>query len=741
MKNKIALLFLFVTGVVFGQQYRGAVYMDSVLQGGVEIYADSVFVAMSDANGNFDFSSSATVFQFTYKSLRETIFLDPTIFNEVQLTSAQAENLNEVVVTGTLSPVSRMKSPVPVEVYRGAFLKQTPNANLFEGLQQVNGIRPQVNCAVCNTGDIRINGLPGPYTQILIDGMPIVSALGTVYGLMGIPAAMIDRIEVVRGPAAALYGSESMGGLINVITKDPQNSPRFSFDNFSTTYGEHNLDLGYRIKAGKRGSVLFGANAFYYNEPVDKNNDNFTDLSLQQRISLFSKAQFSFSDRSKLEFAGRYLYEDRWGGDMRWNESFRGGDVIYGESIYTSRLELFGGYKSDFLNGSDLRFSYTSHHQNSVYGSVFYLADQQIAFTQLTKEFVVKKHSLLFGAAYRYQRYNDNTTVTPTADIMHIPSVFVQDLIQFDDKNSLLLGARTDYNSAHGLIFTPRVAYKFELPANQIVRLNAGKGFRVVNLFSEDHAALTGAREVLILEDLKPESSWNATLNYSKKFYLSSGHLLSAEANTWYTYFTNAIIADYDTNPNQVIYKNLNGFSRTAGINLTFDAIFPNKTRVNLGTTFMDVKNRQDGVTRTPVLTESWSGVATISFPVTSKLNLDYTATLVGPMRLPLLGPLDPRPEYSPVYSLQNIQLAFTFAKHFTVIGGVKNMFDFRPDKHTPFLIARANDPFDTNVQTDPQGNILPTPYNPYALSFDPSYIYAQNQGRRFFVGMRYILD
>lgn len=741
MKGIITKLLFLLSVVSYGQQYRGVVFVNDKPQAGVEIYSDSLLVSTTNEKGVFEFASAVSRLVFKFDTLLETRDLQAGVLQEIRLSTTAAQKLGEVVVTGTMSPVSRMKSPVPVEVYRAAFLRQTPNANLFEGLQQINGIRPQINCAVCNTGDIRINGLPGPYTQILIDGMPIVSALGTVYGLMGIPAAMIDRIEVVRGPAAALYGSESMGGLINVITKEPGNSPRFSFENFSTTYGEHNLDLGYRIKAGKRGSVLFGANAFYYNEPADKNNDNFTDISLQQRISLFSKAQFDFADNSKLELAGRYLYEDRWGGDLRWNDSFRGGDVIYGESIYTSRFELFGGYKSNFLNGSDLRFSYTSHHQNSVYGQMFYLADQQIGFSQLTKEVVHKKHKFLFGAAYRYQRYNDNTTVTPTADIMHIPALFVQDLIQFNDKNSLLLGARADYNSEHGFIFTPRVAYKFELPASQVVRFNAGKGFRVVNLFSEDHAALTGAREVVILEDLKPESSWNATLNYSKKFYLSSGHMLSAEANTWYTYFTNAIIADYDTNPNQVIYKNLNGFSRTTGLNLTFDAVFPNRTRVNLGATFMDVKNRQDGITRTPVLTESWSGVATISVPATEKLTIDYTATVTGPMRLPLLGPLDPRPEYSPVFSLQNIQFAYTFAKHFTLIGGVKNIFDFRPDKHTPFLIARANDPFDANVQTDPQGNILPTPDNPYALSFDPSYIYAQNQGRRFFAGLRYILD
>jgi outer membrane receptor for ferrienterochelin and colicins len=123
--------------------------------------------------------------------------------------------LDEIVITGTLKPVSRMESPVPVEVYKPVFFQKNPTANIFEALQNVNGVRPQLNCNVCNTGDIHINGLEGPYTLVLIDGMPIVSGLSTVYGLSN---PLLERIEIVKGPLP-LYGSEAVGGLINIITK------------------------------------------------------------------------------------------------------------------------------------------------------------------------------------------------------------------------------------------------------------------------------------------------------------------------------------------------------------------------------------------------------------------------------------------------------------------------------------------------------------------------------------------
>jgi len=113
---------------------------------------------------------------------------------------ASSHQLEEKVVTGTLKAVRRSESPVPVEVYSPTFLKKNPTPSIFEALQNINGVRPQINCNVCNTGDIHINGLEGPYTLVLIDGMPIVSGLGTVYGLSGIPNSLIDQIEIVKGP-------------------------------------------------------------------------------------------------------------------------------------------------------------------------------------------------------------------------------------------------------------------------------------------------------------------------------------------------------------------------------------------------------------------------------------------------------------------------------------------------------------------------------------------------------------
>jgi outer membrane receptor for ferrienterochelin and colicins len=650
--------------------------------------------------------------------------------------------LDEVVVSGTLKPMRRLQTPVPVEIITATFLKQNPTANVFDALQNVNGLRPQNNCNVCNTGDIRINGLDGPYTMVTIDGMPIVSALGTVYGLSGIPNSMIDRIEVVKGAASTLYGSEAVGGLINIITKRPKTVPTVTADVFSTSWLETNIDLGYRANFGKKVDALIGVNYFKYNNPIDNNNDNFTDLSLQDRVSIFSKLNFSRKSQKELSLVSRYLYEDRWGGEMQWNKGFRGGNEVYGESIYTSRYEFLGKYELPVQEKMYFQFSIIGHDQNSVYGNSTFLANQKIAFGQFLWDKNWNNNSFLFGSAFRYQYYNDNTPATSNANHSKIYSLFAQDEITFSDKTSTLLGLRYDYNSAHGSIVTPRFAFKYKPTPNDILRLNFGTGFRVVNLFTEDHQALSGARDVILASNLEPETSYNLNFNYLKKYNLTNAGVINLEFSSWYTYFTNRIFANYDLNPDQIVYYNLNGYSKIFGLSSNVDWITPFGLKATLGASFFDPITMQDNQKFVPLFTEKFSLNWAVSYEIPSWfLAIDYTGNLTGPMRLPLLGALDPRRETSLPFSIQNIQFTFKKIHNLDIYTGIKNLLNWTPNRNNPFLIARANDPFDKNVDFDTNGNAIPTATNPFGLTFDPTYAYGPNQGARWFLGIRFHID
>jgi len=698
----------------------------------------------ADANGNYQikdipFGHYEIIFSSVgLKTVHKKIKIDsvtPVIVNVVLAEDNQS--LDEVVITGTMKEVSRADSPIPVEIITPKLFKKNPTASLFEAVGMINGVQPQLNCNVCNTGDIHINGMEGPYTMILIDGMPIVSSLSTVYGLSGIPNSIVERIEVVKGPASSLYGSEAMGGIINVITKAPYKAPRISADYFFTSWGEQSLDGAVKFKAGKATSLL-GINYFNYNVKANKNNDNFTDVTQQNRISIFNKWNFDRAENRVASLAARYVYEDRWGGEMNWTKQWRGSDSIYGESVYTKRAEIIGMYQLPTTERIFTQFSYNWHDQNSYYGATPYMATQQVAFLQAywDKKFN-DAHTFLLGAAMRYTLYDDNTPATATVTGRNqpqetpLPGLFIQDEWTLNDKHKLLGGYRFDYDKNHGAVHSPRVAYKFAPNNSNIIRASFGTGFRVVNLFTEDHAALTGAREVVIAGALNPERSYNSNLNYVLKIP-TDDFVLSFDATGFYSYFTNKIVGDFDTDPTKIIYDNLKGHGISQGVSLNTDVTFTFPLKIMAGISYMDVflmeENAAGRLERTQQLhAPKWSGnfIASYSFP--NNYSADLTGNWYGPMRLPI-QPNDYRPEYSPWFAIANIQFTKKFDYGLEIYAGFKNIFDFVPK----YALMRPFDPFNKNVN-DPVNN-------PNGYTFDTSYNYASLQGRRVFLGMRYNL-
>jgi outer membrane receptor for ferrienterochelin and colicins len=647
--------------------------------------------------------------------------------------------MEEVVVSGSLKPMRRSESVVPVELISYKFFQKNPTPSLFEAVGLLNGVQSQINCNVCNTGDIHINGMEGAYTMILIDGMPIVSSLSTVYGLSGIPNSMIDRIEVVKGPASSLYGSEAMGGIINVITKNASLAPKLSVDVMATSWQEYNADIAGKFSIGKNVQSLAGLNYYRFQKPIDKNNDGFTDLTLQNRLSLFNKWNRQRKEGRIASLGLRYVNEDRWGGQTNWTQSFRGGDSIYAEQVGTKRWEIIGQYQLPFKEKIMTQISYNWHDQNSVYGTTPYIALQQVAFAQAYWDKQLgRSHSFLLGSSIRYTHYDDNSPATASPDGKNnapskiiLPGVFIQDEWTLNLKTKLLSGYRLDYNQNHGLVHSPRLAVKYTPNYTHTFRASAGTGFRVVNLFTEDHAALSGARSVLITEALKPEKSYNSNLNYLLRLASGSGPM-SIDVTGFYSYFTNKIVGDFDSDPQKIIYKNLNGHAVSRGISINVDKSFTFPLKITLGLSYMNVLlHQQDSNGQLQSIQQlhapTWSGNCIASYTPHKKWIIDFIAKWTGPMRLPILAH-DFRPEYSPWFCIANLQLTYKVNKQIEIYMGVKNLLNFVPQNP----IMRPFDPFDKNIN-DPLSN-------PKGYTFDPSYNYASLQGVRGFLGLRYSL-
>lgn len=687
---------------------------------------------VTDESGRFELSANAgewlVVSSIGYTT--DSVFVSPrqllyNIFLNSSVIPAQ-----EVVISGTMRESSKMESPIPVESFSAKLFQKNASVHLFESMNMINGVQPQLNCNVCNTGDIHINGMEGPYTMVLIDGMPIVSSLSTVYGLMGIPNGMIKRVEIVKGPASTLYGSEAVAGLINVITKSGAESDRLKIDFNAGSYGEFNADVAASFKT-KHANTLLGLNYFNYLIPADINGDNFTDVTLQHRVSVFNKWNLLRKSGKAFSIAGRYFWENRWGGEMQWRKEFRGTDSVYGETITTHRAEMFGVYQLPTAQHQLFAdYSYNFHYQNSYYGTMHYKAQQHVAFVQLRYVKDLTWSSWLVGIPFRFTYYDDNTPATSKADFTYLPGAFVQTELKPVSAFTALLGIRYDYNSRHGSIVSPRVAFKITPHKNHVLRFSGGNGYRVVNLFTEDHAALTGAREVVIVSALKPEQSWNGSINYSAYIHHAKG-FLNADISGFYTYFTNRIIADYLTSPDKIIYNNLNGHAVSAGVAVNLDMNFVNGFKAQIGATYMENyridKNANSETTRTPVLhAPRFSSTFSVSY-LFRKIGLtaDLTGRLNGPMHLPVV-PNDFRPPMSPWFCIMNLQLTKVFKHGIEIYAGAKNLLNFIP-KHP---ILRPFDPFDKNVNVD----------NPNGYTFDPTYNYAPVQGIRGYAGVRYTL-
>lgn len=636
-----------------------------------------------------------------------------------------------VVISGTMKEVTKMNSPIPVEVYSPALFKKNPTPSIFESLGMINGVQPQLNCNVCNTGDIHINGMEGPYTMVLLDGMPIVSSLSTVYGLAGIPNSLVKRIEIVKGPASTLYGSEAVGGLVNIITKDPGTSPMLNVDFSATSLKEYNVDVATKWKS-KNTHALVGLNYFNFRNPLDANNDNFTDVTQQQRISFFNKFDFQRPDQRLASLAFRYVYEDRWGGELQWTKNDRGSNQVYGESIYTNRVEVLGNYELPVRNQKIIfDYSYNYHLQDSWYGVSKFYADQHVSFAQLRWDKKIGKHDILAGIPFRYVYYDDNTVGTQLGDStqrqnfpMHtfLPGIFVQDEFAVSEQLTVLGGLRYDRHNHHGNIFAPRLSFKYSPDKSNTFRLSTGNGFRVVNLFTEDHAALTGARAVVIKNELRPEQSWNVNFNYATNIAHDNGYI-GLDASAFYTYFTNKIVGDFITDPDSIIYDNLNGHAVSKGITLNTELAFTNSLKIIAGVTLMDVYQVETGALeeeRIPQLfAPKVSGTYAVSYTLDRiGLTFDLTGRFNGPMKLPVGPPeIDFRPDESPWFTIMNFQVGRSFTNGFELYGGVKNIFNFFPE------------------------NPLLEPENPFGKNFDTSYNYASIQGIKGFLGVRYTVE
>ncbi len=509
-----------------------------------------------------------------------------------------------------------------------------------------------------------------------------------------------------------------MGGVVNVITKDPRFAPRLAVDAHHTSTGESSINVS-GARTGERARGLLGVSLVHRDRFIDGNGDGFTDLPLTTRASVFGRLDWGGAERSGwrrgvLSLSARGYYEDRFGGARGWTRADRGSGRVYGESIETRRFELIGSLAPWRERGVRADFSYTWHEQDAAYGTTAFAATQHVGFANLLWDArAVRGHDILAGLTLRYQVYDDGTPATPTAERRFIPGIFFQDEFAAGPDLRLLGGLRLDHHEAHGVIPAPRLSVKWQPLLDTALRLNLGSGFRVVSVFTEDHAALTGARQVVIEEALEPERSWSSALNVNHVFPFGGNNMV-VDVDAFYTRFGNRIVPDYDTHPDRIIYRNLRGRSVSRGVALSFNQNFLDFPLLySVGITVQDVYTETDGERRQELFAPDYKATLGLSYTFTDALTLDYTGTFVGPMRLPEYPAPYTRPTRSPAYATHNLQATWRPRAGVELLAAARNLFDFR------------------------QGSPLVAPHDPFGPDFDTAYVWGPIHGRELLLGAR----
>lgn len=530
-------------------------------------------------------------------------------------------SLDEVVVSANRSETKRRLAPNLVSVVNSKLFETTQATCLAQGLNFQPGVRTEDNCQNCGFTQVRINGLDGHYSQILIDSRPVFSALNGVYGLEQIPANMIDRVEVVRGGGSALFGASAIGGTINVITKEPSRNSAEVGHSFTSMGGSNSFDNATSANVSlvtdnnKAGFYAYGQNR--YRQAYDHDGDGYSELPLLRNQTLGLNSYLKLSPYSKLIMQYHGINEFRRGGNKfdqapheanvaeQVEHNIQGGGLTYNFfspdeknrlSAYfsfqtTSRKSYYGGIgegTEEDKEAAEKAYG-TTHDFTYVFGTQYVHSFDKLIFMP---------SDLTLGAEYNFDGLKDV--------ILGYDRHFKQDVrigslyFQNEWKNkkwSLLLGGRLDkHNMVDDLIFSPRVNLRFNPTEDINLRVTYAGGFRAPQAFDEDlHVGVVGGERLVtvLADDLKEESS--NSFSVSADLYHKFGNVqVNFLVEGFYTDLNNVFalrqlgITDAQGN---IVQERYNAYgAKVLGINLEGKAMFTKWFSLQAGLTLQQSK-------------------------------------------------------------------------------------------------------------------------------------------------------
>ena len=677
--------------------------------------------------------------------------------------------LDEVVITGDRNETNRTESSTIVNAITSKLFTTIQSVTLSEGLNFCPGLRMENNCQNCGFSQVRMNGMEGAYSQILINSRPIFSGLAGVYGLELIPSSMIERVEVTRGGGSALYGSNAIAGTINLILKDPINNTYefgvntgligVGIDNSGNPAQDYSVNFNTSLVSAdnKTGMALYG---FYRDRsPFDANNDDYSEIASLKNTTIGTRVYHRFGIRNKLIADFFNIKEDRRGGDrfdypaheaniaealnhnlttgaLTYEQFFRESDLfsIFVSGLRVNRDSYYGAEKSLSDYGNTQDFSYTMGIQyNANFGiSNFvvglendgeWLKDKKLGYADIANATIV--NNLFVNIPH-----NENVVIADQTT--NTIGVFAQYEIDWN-KLKVSVGARFDNyriedkehssSDKSGNVLSPRLTFKYDIKEYLQARLSYSQGYRAPQIFDEDlHIETSGSRRVIHENspDLKQETSqsYMASFDFNKKI---GGIYVALLAEGFYTKLNNPFANEY-SEPDEkgtVIYTrvNANGGAKVQGVNMELNVVPTDKFSFKSGFTVQNSKydDTQEFDEKKFFRTPENYGYLTIDWQPSKKWGISTTGNYTGKMLVPYFGFQIPNPEEG---ELRESESFFDL--------GLKLRYNIKLNGATLQLFTGAKNIFNA-YQSDFDSGI----------DRDPGYIYGPMNPRTIYFGLK----
>jgi iron complex outermembrane receptor protein len=458
----------------------------------------------------------AALIGYAEQELSLTLAPGESLHVEILLVPEHVEE-EEVVVTATrtvrhIADVPVRVEAVPQEEVEEKILMSPSSVSML--LNESTGMRVQTTSATSNTANLRIQGLSGRYTQILIDGVPSFGGLAAGFGLTQIPPLNLRQVEVIKGASSVLFGADAIAGVVNFITKDPGGTPELSGVANATTQRGADLALFASRRFGDVGVTVLGSRN---TQPLhDVDGDGFGDVAEYERYSVTPKVVISAGGDVTVRGTMGYLSEERIGGATNAPRSAIGTGAPYVEDLKTRRLDLASELDWSLAEGEAVAVKLAFMHlrRDAMYGSSPFNANQDILYADAQYAFTLGAHALLAGAAFTADDFEDRTPVVGAARTHRytVPGFFVQDEITLSDQWTMLAGGRLDRHDTFGTFVTPRLSVMVRPSPSLTMRLGGGGGFKSPTIFTEE-AEETGFRNVRPLVNAEAERASSASFD------------------------------------------------------------------------------------------------------------------------------------------------------------------------------------------------------------------------------------